>query len=67
MGWASIMPSDLVGLDVQLMAYNAVYEEEKDFRFYPPGILRRKVLAGYLGRKTGKGWYEYHGDGTRKA
>jgi len=58
--------SDLVGLDVQLMAYNNVYEEEKDFRFYPPSILRRKVLAGQLGRKTGKGWYEYTADGERK-
>jgi 3-hydroxybutyryl-CoA dehydrogenase len=58
--------SDLVGLEVQLMAYNNVYQEEKDLRFYPPSILRRKVLAGHLGRKTGKGWYEYNRDGTRK-
>lgn len=58
--------SDMVGLDVQLGAYSAVYDEEKDIRFYPPGILRRKVLAGHLGRKTGKGWYEYNADGSRK-
>jgi len=58
--------SDLVGLDVQLMAYTNVYEEEKDPKFYPPSILRRKVLAGHLGRKTGKGWYEYNKDGSRK-
>jgi len=58
--------SDLVGLEVQLMAYNNVYQEEKDLRFYPPSILRRKVLAGHLGRKTGKGWYEYNPDGSRK-
>ncbi|MCP4578798.1 MAG: 3-hydroxyacyl-CoA dehydrogenase family protein [Deltaproteobacteria bacterium] len=58
--------SDLVGLEVQLMAYTNVYEEEKDLRFYPPSILRRKVLAGHLGRKTGKGWYEYNPDGSRK-
>lgn len=58
--------SDLVGLDVQLMAYNNVYNEEKELRFYPPSILRRKVLAGQLGRKTSKGWYEYNPDGTRK-
>jgi len=58
--------SDLVGLEVQLMAYNNVYQEEKDVRFYPPSILRRKVLAGQLGRKTGKGWYEYNPDGSRK-
>jgi 3-hydroxybutyryl-CoA dehydrogenase len=57
--------SDLVGLDVQLMAYTNVYNEEKDRRFYPPSILRRKVEAGHLGRKTGKGWYEYDADGKR--
>jgi len=58
--------SDMVGLEVQLMAYTNVYEEEKDLRFYPPSILRSKVLAGHFGRKTGKGWYEYNDDGTRK-
>ena len=57
---------DLVGLEVSLMAYTNVYEEEKDLRFYPPSIMRRKVLAGQLGRKTRKGWYEYNPDGTRK-
>jgi len=57
--------SDLVGLDVQLMAYTNVYQEEKDPRFYPPSILRRKVEAGHLGRKTGKGWYKYDEKGTR--
>jgi 3-hydroxybutyryl-CoA dehydrogenase len=57
---------DLVGLEVSLMAYTNVYEEEKDLRFYPPSILRRKVLAGHLGRKAGKGWYEYNPDGSRK-
>ncbi|RJR50340.1 MAG: 3-hydroxyacyl-CoA dehydrogenase family protein [Desulfobacteraceae bacterium] len=58
--------SDMVGLDVQLMAYTNTYEEEKDPRFYPPSILRQKVLAGHLGRKTGKGWYEYNPDGSKK-
>jgi 3-hydroxybutyryl-CoA dehydrogenase len=58
--------SDLVGLEVQLMSYTNVYEDEKDARFYPPSILKRKVLAGHLGRKTGKGWYEYNQDGSRK-
>jgi 3-hydroxybutyryl-CoA dehydrogenase len=58
--------SDLVGLEVQLAAYTNTYEEERDIRFYPPSILRQKVYAGHLGRKTGKGWYEYNPDGTRK-
>lgn len=58
--------SDLVGLEVQLAAYTNTYEEEKDPKFYPPAILRQKVYAGHLGRKTGKGWYEYNPDGTKK-
>ena len=58
---------DMVGLDVTYGALMACYEETKDQRFYPPQLLRRKVKAGHLGRKTGKGWYEYNEDGTRKA
>jgi len=54
---------DLVGLDVSYGALMAIYEESKDLRYYPPQLLRRKVKAGELGRKTGKGWYEYK-DGT---
>ncbi|HMK37322.1 MAG TPA: 3-hydroxyacyl-CoA dehydrogenase family protein [Desulfomonilaceae bacterium] len=57
---------DMVGLDVTCGALTAMYEETKDSRWYPPAILRRKVMAGQLGRKTGKGWYEYNPDGTRK-
>ncbi len=56
---------DLVGLDVSLGALNAIYEESKDMRFYPPQLLRRKVKAGELGRKTGKGWYEYTQGGSQ--
>jgi 3-hydroxybutyryl-CoA dehydrogenase len=57
---------DLVGLDVSLMAYTNVYEEEKDPKFYPPSIMRQKVIAGHLGWKTGRGWYEYDEKGERK-
>ena len=57
---------DLVGLDVSCGALTAIYEESKDIRYYPPQLLRRKVKAGELGRKTGRGWYVYHPDGTRK-
>jgi 3-hydroxybutyryl-CoA dehydrogenase len=57
---------DMVGLDVTYGAMSAMYEETKDPRWYPPMILRRKVKAGQLGRKTGKGWYEYNKDGSRK-
>lgn len=57
---------DMVGLDVTHGALMAVYEETKDPYFFPPPNLRRKVKAGHLGRKSGKGWYEYNPDGTRK-
>ena len=57
---------DLVGLDVTFGALTALYEETKDPRWYPPMILRRKVAAGHLGRKTGQGWYAYDTDGNRK-
>ena len=57
---------DMVGLDVTCGALTAIYEETKDPRWFPPAILRRKVMAGHLGRKAGKGWYEYNADGTRK-
>ncbi|MEW6347967.1 MAG: 3-hydroxyacyl-CoA dehydrogenase family protein [Thermodesulfobacteriota bacterium] len=57
---------DMVGLDVTCGALTALYEETKDPRWFPPAILRRKVMAGHLGRKTGKGWYEYNPDGIRK-
>ena len=56
---------DMVGLDVTYGAMMAMYEETGDPRWYPPLLLRRKVKAGHLGRKTGKGWYEYGPDGER--
>jgi 3-hydroxybutyryl-CoA dehydrogenase len=57
---------DMVGLDVTYGAMMAMYQESGDPRWYPPMILRRKVKAGHLGRKAGKGWYEYNRDGTGK-
>ncbi len=57
---------DMVGLDVTYGAMMAIYQETGDPRWYPPLLLRRKVKAGHLGRKTGKGWYEYNEDGSRK-
>jgi 3-hydroxybutyryl-CoA dehydrogenase len=57
---------DMVGLDVTYGALMAIYRESGDARFYPPLLLRRKVKAGHLGRKTGKGWYEYDAQGKRK-
>ncbi len=57
---------DMVGLDVTYGALMSMYQETGDGRWYPPLLLRRKVKAGHLGRKTGQGWYEYNPDGTRK-
>lgn len=57
---------DLVGLDVTMAACDAIYAETKDPKYLPPVILRRMVKAGRLGKKVGKGWYEYGPDGTRK-
>jgi len=50
---------DLTGLDVLLFVADAMYEELKDPRFAAPTLLRKMVAAGWLGRKTGKGFYEY--------
>jgi 3-hydroxybutyryl-CoA dehydrogenase len=56
---------DMVGLDVTFGALMAIYEETRDPRWFPPEILRRKVTAGHLGRKVGRGWYLYDGEGKR--
>jgi 3-hydroxybutyryl-CoA dehydrogenase len=57
---------DLVGLDVSFGALSAIYAESQDARYYPPQLLRRKVKAGELGRKTGRGWYNYAQDSAKK-
>lgn len=57
---------DMVGLDVTYGALMSIYDATKDPYWYPPAIMRQKVKAGHLGRKTGKGWYEYDEDGTRR-
>ena len=51
--------ADLVGLDTILFIANALYDELKDPKFAPPTLLKKMVAAGWLGRKTGKGFYEY--------
>jgi len=57
---------DMVGLDVTYGALMAMYNETGDSRWFPPLLLRRKVKAGHLGRKTGRGWYHYNPDGSKK-
>jgi len=51
--------TDLAGLDTTLFATSAIYEETKDPKFAPPTLLKKMVAAGWLGRKTGKGFYDY--------
>lgn len=57
---------DIVGLDVTLNACDTIYKETKDPKYLPPVLLRRMVKAGRVGKKVGKGWYEYNPNGTRK-
>ena len=56
---------DMVGLDVTYGALMAMYKETGNPRWYPPLLLRRKVKAGQLGRKTGEGWYRYDKEGNK--
>ncbi|MDP2719102.1 MAG: 3-hydroxybutyryl-CoA dehydrogenase [Dehalococcoidia bacterium] len=51
--------SDFIGLDTVNFIANAMYEEFKDPKYAAPTILRKMVAAGYLGRKKGKGFYDY--------
>lgn len=50
---------DFVGLDTTYYIANIMFEEFRETRFAPPPLLKRMVLAGYLGKKSGRGFYEY--------
>ena len=50
---------DLIGLDVELAVLNVLYEGFKDPKYRPAPLLVEMVEAGYLGRKTGRGFYDY--------
>lgn len=50
---------DYAGLDTTMWAAEAIYEEYKDPLFAPPPLLRRMVISGMYGRKSGKGFYNY--------
>ena len=50
---------DLIGIDTVYLAANSMYNELKDAQYAPPPLMGRMVELGWLGRKTGKGFYEY--------
>jgi 3-hydroxybutyryl-CoA dehydrogenase len=50
---------DFVGLDTAYKIAEIMFEEYRDRRYAPPPLLKRMVLAGMLGKKSGKGFYDY--------
>jgi 3-hydroxybutyryl-CoA dehydrogenase len=50
---------DFVGLDTTYYIANIMFDEFRERRFAPPPLLKRMVLAGWNGRKTGRGFYDY--------
>jgi len=52
--------ADLIGLDTTMAIANSLYEEFREQLYAPPPLLSRMIDAGLLGRKAGRGFYEYH-------
>ena len=52
--------ADLIGLDTVLFIANGIYDKLKDEQYAAPELLKKMVESGQLGRKTGKGFYEYN-------
>jgi 3-hydroxybutyryl-CoA dehydrogenase len=50
---------DLVGLDTTMYVAEVMFEEYREPRYAPPPLLKRMVMAGRLGRKSGRGFYDY--------
>lgn len=51
--------ADMIGLDTMLAVMNVFYEGFNDSKYRPAPLLKEMVAAGYLGRKTGRGFYQY--------
>ncbi len=58
---------DFVGLDTTYYITHVMYDEFKERRFASPPLLKRLVMAGWYGRKTGKGFYDYSDPNNPKA
>lgn len=56
---------DFVGLDTTLYICDIMYAEFREPRYAPPPLLKRMVLAGYHGKKNGRGFYDWSGDPPR--
>jgi len=62
-----LMLLDFVGLDTTYYISQIMFEEFKERRFAAPPLLKRMVLAGWNGRKSGRGFYDYSDPGNPKA
>jgi 3-hydroxybutyryl-CoA dehydrogenase len=54
--------ADFIGLDVLYAIGDSLYEEFKQTEYAPPPLIKRMVASGRIGRKAGRGFYEYRKD-----
>lgn len=54
-----LMLADFIGLDVLMAGANSLYEEYREKRYAPLALMKRMIALGYLGLKTGKGFYDW--------
>ncbi len=54
--------SDFVGNDTLYRIAEIMFDEYRETRFAPPPLLKKMVTAGYYGRKSGRGFYDYSGE-----
>jgi 3-hydroxybutyryl-CoA dehydrogenase len=57
--------ADFVGLDTTYAIANIMFEEYREARYAPPPLLKKMVIDGYHGRKSGRGFYDYSGSTPR--
>jgi 3-hydroxybutyryl-CoA dehydrogenase len=62
-----LMLADFIGLDVLCNAANILFDEYKEKRYAPPPMLTKMVVMGYLGNKSGKGFYDWSDPRNPKA